>query len=162
MVSFNFNSYSSIGFSGSRNVVTKVAKSTISNLSSSFSGQVLVGCASGIDLSVRAAFPSAIVFRSAGRQAFQLVQRSIAFVQAVQAASGLLVAFPSAGCPSGVVASSSFNGRGSGTWGCVALALGLGVSVVVYCPCSPVLSGLSPIGGCPGWFSWSPSQLSLF
>jgi hypothetical protein len=57
------------------------------------------------------------------------------------ARGGLLVAFPLGACPSGVAVSSSFRGCGSGSWGSVALALGLGCSVLVVLP-----AAVCPVG----------------
>jgi len=63
-------------------------------------------------------------------------RRSSAMVFWCDSRSGLLVAFPLGACPSGVAISSSFSGCGSGSWGSVALALGLGCSVLVVTPSS--------------------------
>jgi len=59
---------------------------------------------------------------------------------------GLLVAFPLGACPSGVAVSSSFRGCGSGTWGSVALALGLGGSVLVVSPSGVGASWFGALG----------------
>jgi len=48
------------------------------------------------------------------------------------ASSGLLVASPSASCPTSVEPSLSFHGFGSGTWGSIALAVGMGAPVQVF------------------------------
>lgn len=113
-----------------------------------FSGSVGVGCASGVDSLVRCAFPVASVFRvgsfavggRVSRASFAL--RSSALVSWCVSSGGLLVAFPLGACPSGVAVSSSFRGCGSGSWGSVALALGLGGSVLV----------VSPVGVGAAWF----------
>jgi len=113
-----------------------------------FSGSVGVGCACGVDSVVRSAFPSASVFRVSSfavggrvsRASFAL--RSSALVSWCASRGGLLVAFPLGACPVGVAVSSSFRGCGSGSWGSVALALGLGCSVLV----------VSPVGVGSAWF----------
>ena len=113
-----------------------------------FSGSVGVGCACGVDSVVRSAFPSASVFRVSSflvggrvaRASFAL--RSSALVSWCASRGGLLVAFPLGACPVGVAVSSSFRGCGSGSWGSVALALGLGCSVLV----------VSPVGVSAAWF----------
>ncbi|MEM7715753.1 MAG: hypothetical protein AAF349_19630 [Cyanobacteria bacterium P01_A01_bin.68] len=87
---------------------------------------------------------------------------------------GLLVVVPVGACPAGVAPSRSFAGRGSGSWGSLAFALGRGRRVLLWLP-----SGVRP----PAWsaVSWSaagalgsagcwwlgvpvpaPAQLSLF
>jgi hypothetical protein len=74
----------------------------------------------------------------------------------------------------GVVASPCFGGRGSGSWGSVALAVGLGCSVLVVAPVGVGSAwfgalassfrcvGVAPCGGSL-WLSVpAPVQLSLF
>ena len=127
-----------VGFSGSRVVGSSAAISCSSFLSSvsGFSGSVAVGCARGCDFLVRSHFPSAVVFKVQSpfsRAAF--AARSVRLVQWV-GASGLLVAFPLGAAPAALRVSSTFRAFGSGTWGSVALALGLGSSVLVVLPSS--------------------------
>jgi len=152
------------------------------------SASVGVGCACGVDSVVRSAFPSAVVFRVSSflvggrvtRASFAL--RSSALVSWCASRSGLLVAFPLGACPSGVAVSSSFRGCGSGTWGSVALALGLrqaqpsslGCSVLVVSPAgvgsawfgslasSFCCVGSAPCGGLLWVASPKPVQLSIF
>jgi len=162
MVHFSVSHFPVIGFSGSRNKVSKIAARYIHTLAGSFLGSVLVGCAAGVDLTVRLAFPTALVFQSASYQPHHLVKRSTKLVQSLKSSGGILVAFPSVGCPSGVLPSKVFSGKGSGTWGTIALAVGLGVPVLVYAPMAPVLPGLLQVAGSPGWYSFCPVQLSLF
>ena len=122
-----------------------------------FRGSVAVGCASGVDSLVRSAFPSASVFSVSSflvggrvsRASFAL--RSSALVSWCASGSGLLVAFPLGACPRGVRVSSSFRGCGSGSWGSVALALGLGCSVLV----------VSPVGAGSAWFGALGSRFRL-
>jgi hypothetical protein len=91
-----------------------------------------------------------------GRSSF--ARRSVAFVSAVSS-SGVgcgLVAFVSSPCQAGLLPSRSasrcFSGFGSGSWASVALAVGLGVPVVVF-PC--VSAGVSPLSVLPSWSgSW--------
>lgn len=122
---------------------------------------VATGCAKGLDSIVREICPEAVVFSVSsvgfrGRGAF--AARSSQLIKS----SCKLVAFVSAPCPSRCVPSRSFRGFGSGTWGSVSLAVGLGIPVVVFCPGSfllPVWSGGSwvQIGGSSVWgsgFKW--------
>ena len=95
------------------------------------------------------------------------------------ASGGLLVAFPVAAAPARLAPSVSFCGFGSGSWGSVALALGLGCSVLVVLPASvcPVgaafpapaavaarfaFVGAAPCGGSLWLASSAPVQLALF
>jgi hypothetical protein len=143
-------SFPCVAFSGSRLSGSSAAAScrAFLPLVSGFGGSVGVGCACGVDSLVRSAFPSASVFRvgsfavggRVSRASFAL--RSSALVSWCASASGLLVAFPLGACPVGVAVSSSFRGCGSGSWGSVALALGLGCSVLV----------VSPVGVGSAWF----------
>lgn len=135
-------SFPCVGFSGSRLSGSPAAVACRAFLPSlaSFSGSLGVGCASGVDSLVRSAFPSALVFSVSSflvggrvsRASFAL--RSAALVRWVAASSGLLVVFPSTVCPSGVAPSASFRGFGSGSWGSAALAVGLGVPVLLFVP----------------------------
>lgn len=175
-------SFSSVAFSGSRVLGSSASLSCRAFLPvlAGFSGSVSVGCASGVDSLVRSAFPSASVFSVSSfavggrvaRASFAL--RSSALVSHVASQSGLLVAFPLGACPSGVAVSASFRGCGSGSWGSVALALGLGCSVLVVAPVGASsawfgslascfqLVGSAPCGGSV-WVSVpTPVQLSLF
>lgn len=165
-------SFPCVAFSGSRLSGSSAAASCLAFLPSvaSFAGSVGVGCASGIDSLIRAAFPSASVFSVSSflvggrvaRASFAL--RSAALVRWCAAASGLLVAFPVAAAPARLTPSVSFSGFGSGSWGSVALALGLGCPVLVVLPaavcpvgaafpapaavaCRFVFAGVAPCGG---------------
>lgn len=151
-----FGQFQSFGFSGSRScpVAVAAAQSVFELLP--VGSSVSVGCAAGVDASVRAAFPAASVFSVAefggsilGRAAF--AARSAAMVQAVGSAGGLLLVFPSSECPAGVAASRQFRGLGSGSWGSAALAVGLGFPVLVCIP-----------AGCsaPGWLRAAGVQLA--
>lgn len=189
MVSFAsfVGSFPLVAFSGSRVVGSSASVSAGAFLPvlGSFSGVVGVGCASGVDSLVRSAFPSARVFRVSSflvggrvsRASFAL--RSSALVSWCVSGGGLLVAFPLGACPRGVRVSSSFRGCGSGSWGSVALALGLGGSVLVVSPASvssawfgSLASSFRCVGSAPcGGLLWSSvpfpappvgGQLSLF
>jgi hypothetical protein len=128
---------------------------------------VAVGCASGADrfalLAARGLGAPVSLFSASsfgvGRGSF--ARRSAALVSAV-AASGSgcgLVAFVSSACPAclfpSALASRCFGGFGSGSWSSVALAIGLGVPVVVF-PCAG--SGVSASSLLP--VSWSGSWVS--
>ena len=129
-----------VGFTGSRFISKEVA-TQVSQLSATLSLQghtIAVGCASGTDAAVRAAVPQARVFLASGRKPWQLAQRSQAMVQGVVQSGGFraIVGFPSQPCPAGLVpssrASNCFSGHGSGTWGTLAYAYGLGLPVFVF------------------------------
>lgn len=145
------SSFPVVGFSGSRRSGSRPALAAAGFLrslrGSSFSGRLAVGCAAGVDGAVRSAgFPAArlSVFRvssfggGVSSPAWAFAARSAALVRSVVSALGVLVAFPLGACPAGVAPSSSFRGCGSGSWGSVALALGLGCPVLVFVP------GVSP------------------
>lgn len=161
-----------IAFSGSRAVSSPASASCRSFLSAvaGFSGAVGVGCASGVDAFVRSSFPSASVFRVSSflvggrvtRASFAL--RSSALVQWCSASGGLLIAFPLGECPDGVVPSVSFRGYGSGTWGSVALAVGLGTAVLVVLPtCSGSVFPAPPaVASCFRFVGTAPCGGSLW
>jgi hypothetical protein len=145
-------SFPSVCFSGSRVVGSSAFVSCRSFLPvlGGFSGSVSVGCASGVDSVVRCSFPSASVFSVSSflvggrvcRASF--ARRSSALVSFCASSGGLLVAFPLGACPPSVVPSSSFFGAGSGSWGSVALAVGLGCPVLVVLPAGSGLASFSP------------------
>ena len=176
---------SSVGFSGSRSP----SAAAVSALCSVFpvvsalpSCRVSVGCALGVDSSVRGAFAcsrSLLVFsasapRFAGAGSVgALVLRSAACVRSVAPGRrGLLVVVPSGACPAGVRPGRSFRGCGSGSWGSAALAVGLGRRVAVWLPAGvvpPAWAGFSWSSLSSGWWFCSPLpaapvavQLSLF
>jgi len=140
------SSFPAIGFSGSRNLHSQASSSAstflpyLAGLSTgkvAYSGIVGVGCAKGVDSLVQSYFPHAKVFKvqpPINRKAFAL--RSTRLVNWVTASSGLLIAFPSTICPTGVAPSLSFQGYGSGTWGSIALTVGFGAPVLVFIPSS--------------------------
>ena len=175
-----FSGVRSVGFSGSRSCPAAVsAVRSVLGFVPASGCRVSVGCARGVDASVRSFFgssPSLLVFSassprfSGGGAVVALVRRSAACVRSVAAgAAVLLVVAPSGACPPGVRPCRSFRGGGSGSWGSAALAVGLGRRVLLFSPAGvPVWSGGSwvPVPGASGWFSWVPSsspvQLSLF
>jgi hypothetical protein len=165
-----------VAFSGSRAAGSLAAASCSAFLPSvaHFSGAVGVGCACGTDSLVRSAFPCASVFRvQPPLRPAAFAVRSARLVHWVAAGGGLLVAFPLGAAPARLRPCSSFAGFGSGTWGSVALALGLGVPVLVVLPagalpapaavaCRFVFAGVAPCGGSL-WLSLpAPVQLALF
>lgn len=154
----------SVAFSGSRHSSSAAAASCRAFLRSlpPLSCPVAVGCASGIDRLIRCAFSPVAVFRVfPPLSRYSFIQRSTRLVRWCTSGGGVLVAFPSGSCPSAVSPSPHFRGCGSGTWGSVALALGLRCSVLVVLPSpvgcsfpapSPVASrfhcvGVAPCGG---------------
>lgn len=161
---------SSVGFAGSRSAVPCSSVSASLFACVSPSAVVSVGCARGFDLLVRSAFPSAVVWRAsqfgAGRASF--ARRSVAFLSALASSpSPVLVSAPAVACPVGLVPSPSssrcFAGFGSGSWAGVALAVGLGLPVVLFLPVGvvpPAVFGFVPAGG--GFFVFRPSQGVLF
>jgi len=166
------SSASCVGFSGSRSP-SPASLSALSSVAAFVpsGAAVVVGCASGVDLSVRGLFPGAVVLSvgsgvfGSGRSAF--ARRSVAVVGRVASLGGVWLSFPSSPCPSGLFPSSSssrcFSGSGSGSWASLAFAVGSGVPCLVFLP--PGVSApswLVPSGG--GWFSSVPApvQLSLF
>lgn len=168
-----------VGFSGSRSLHASFAGQVaglVSSVSASGRG-VAVGCAPGLDALVRAACPSASVFRVSGGGRGAFAARSVSCVRAV-ASSGPgcgWLSWPGSLCPGGLLPSGSssacFCGLGSGSWASAALAAGLGVPVVVFgLPVHSLPSSWGcwvPAGGSPPWssgFRLVPvvQQLSLF
>jgi hypothetical protein len=141
-------------------------------VASPWSGVLAVGCAAGVDAIGRAGFAPARqrVFRAAGSQGWQLAQRSAALVQALAGGGGCLVSFPSGACPAGLAPCPAWRSAGgSGSWGSLCLALGLGVPVFLFAPggvaAPPAVAGrFAPVAACPGWFfaAAPPASPSLF
>ena len=178
-----FVGVSSVGFSGSRSPSAAASAALSSLLPLVPSGvRVSVGCALGVDAAVRGFFgasSSLLVFSVAsgrfgvGRSAF--ARRSSRLVRSVAAGSrGLLVVVPVGACPAGVRPSRFFAGRGSGSFGSAAFALGRGRRVLLWLPSGsrpPAWSGVSwssagALGSAGCWWLGVPapvvSQLSLF
>lgn len=167
----------SVGFSGSRRLhrdfswqfhVSRVVRAVMAG-----GGQVVVGCAAGLDAMVRQECPQAVVFRAANRSAAALVNRSTAMVRHLAAQQDAVLAiWPARACPAGLRPSQNpsrcFCGSGSGTWASAALAAGLGCQVVVFGSAAPDWWGAWSAGS-GLWSSglvWSPPvrpvQQSLF
>jgi hypothetical protein len=176
-VSSLFAYFPAFGFSGSRSFAPSWLPSLVAALPSG--APCFVGCASGLDASVRALVPGAVVFSAASFRASsfsgRLALRSAACVRACASASGLWCSFPSSACPSGLVpCSSPFSGSGSGSWASLALAVWLRVPCLLWLPsgvafppawgsrCGCVLLGASPCGGSFFLLSPLPAPLSLF
>ena len=149
-----------VGFSGSRGLPPAVLSSVLC-LRARSSGASFVGCAAGVDHDVRVCLRSAQVFQASdfgvGRGSF--AARSTTFVRSLHHGGGVLVSFPSGGCPVGLrpstSGSSAFSGFGSGTWATLALAIGLGVECWVYSPSGvPSGWGFAAAGG--DWFTFTP------
>ena len=161
---------SCVGFAGSRSALPPVAVSSLVFSAVSASASVSVGCAGGFDFSVRAAFPSAVVWRASqfGRGRSSFARRSVAFVRSLSASgSAVLFSAPAVACPVGLVPSASasrcFCGLGSGSWAGVAFAVGLGLPVVLFLPAGvvpPASFSFFHAGG--GFFVFRPSQGVLF
>lgn len=100
----------------------------------------------------------------------RLASRSSACVRSVVAAGGLWCSFPSVACPSRVRPSRSWCSSGSGSWSSLALAAGLGCSVVVCLPVGASFSLPSWVGGswvrvgsavgCGSFFRWVASPVA--
>ena len=161
-----------VGFSGSRGLPPAVLSSVLCLRSRSV-GSSLVGCAAGVDSSVRSGLRSSsspiTVFTAAafGSNRGAFAARSSALVRAIANGGGVLVSFPASPCPVGLLPSASssgaFCGLGSGTWASLAFAVGSGVPCWVFAPCGvPSGWGFAPCGG--DWFSFTPAsvQPSLF
>lgn len=146
--------FSAVGFSGSR-ALSPSAAASLAAAAAASGVPVLVGCAAGVDGVVRAAVPTARVFR-ASAFAWQgltwsaaLALRSAAMVREL-AASGpaALLVWPGRACPAGLRPGPAWrSGFGSGSWATAALAAGLGVSVFVFLP-----AGVQPPAA---WGAWS-------
>lgn len=166
-----------VGLSGSRRPGPAARAAARAVLAAVPAGALVVtGCAPGIDAVARAATPPARcrIFRVApaqarlvGRAAFAV--RSVQAVRCVHAAggAGTWVAVPQGACPPGLVPSARpgacFSGHGSGTWGALALALGLGLAALVWAPAVPAGWGLAPLAGAPGWWqARGAGQATLF
>lgn len=152
-----FSGFSSVGFSGSRSL-SGAPFALCRALSSSAAGaglSVLVGCAAGADRAARLGAPSAVVFRVVGSGRSAFVSRSCRFVRALSVApSPVLVSFPGCSCPAGLRPAASWVSCGSGSWSSAALAVGLGVPLVLFLP-----AGSSPPWG---WGAWVQQAAGLF
>lgn len=148
-----------VGFSGSRHGFLPGGESAFLSAAAlvPVGAPVLVGCARGVDASVREWFPGALVFSRSGSGRSSFALRSIRLVRSLRSRQGVLVAFPGGACPAGLrpssVSSRCFSGHGSGCWGSVAFAIGLGCPVLVWVPsssCLPAWGRFTQLGG--GWF----------
>lgn len=113
-----------IAFTGSRQITPaqgEIIERKLSELSQTTIAQYHVGDARGVDAVVRNSLRCQ-VYQAEGRQPWQLAERSKRMVQAIANSNAKLIAFPNKPCPEGVKPSKSFSGKGSGTWGTVALA----------------------------------------
>jgi len=148
---FSPSSFRSFGFGGSRSGSAACLAACSAFLPRVPAGApVFVSCASGASALVRAAFPSASVFRASqfsGLGSAAFAARAAALVRALAASpSPLFVCFPGCACPASLLPSRSWRGGGSGSWSECSLAFGLGVPVLVFLP-----PGVSPPSS---WGSW--------
>ncbi|NRB54229.1 MAG: hypothetical protein HRU41_41660 [Saprospiraceae bacterium] len=150
-ISTFIGTYPLVGFSGSRAPSDQLSTACSQVLSTISSTPVAIGCASGIDQLVRQAFPQARVFTAASQHPGALAARSAQLVRFTAASGGCLLVFPSGPCPSAIRVSSSFQGHGSGSWGSCALALGIGLPVLL-CALVPVAS----------WQAWAGPLAACF
>lgn len=159
------NSFSTVGFTGSRSLAGKQALlcQHLARLAIVSGQSVFVGCAGGADLYARQgvslAGGQATIFTAQSSKPHHLVKRSASFVQSLAAASvPLLVAFPNTRCHPQLFPSPyqkyTFAGFGSGSWATSAMAVGLGVPLAVFLP--------STIQPPAHWGSWSVIQFGRF
>ena len=145
-----------IAFTGSRKLEpsqTRIIEERIEELKKGIA-QYHVGDARGVDAVVRNSLRCQ-VYQAEGHQPWQLAERSKRMVRAIAHTHAKLIAFPNKPCPEGVKPSKSFSGKGSGTWGTVALAKHYGLAIEVV----PLTDGLT----LPDWLTQpEPKQLSLF
>jgi len=145
-----------IAFTGSRKLEpsqTRIIEERIEELKKGIA-QYHVGDARGVDAVVRNSLRCQ-VYQAEGRQPWQLAERSKRMVLFVAHTHAKLIAFPNKPCPEGVKPLQSFSGKGSGTWGTVALAKHYGLAIEVV----PLVDGLT----LPDWLTQpEPKQLSLF
>jgi hypothetical protein len=147
-----------IAFTGSRQITPtqgEIIERKLSELSQTTIAQYHVGDARGVDAVVRNSLRCQ-VYQAEGRQPWQLAQRSAQMVRAIaNSPNAKLIAFPNKPCPEGVKPSKTFSGKGSGTWGTVALAKYHGLAIEVV----PLTDGWE----LPDWLTQpEPKQLSLF
>jgi hypothetical protein len=153
-----------VGFSGSRSSVPPALAGAL-RLVNAESTPVYVGDCAGVDYAVLQAIPWATVFSAGGVSRGVMAARSIRFVKALAARSGVLLVFPSSNCPDAVIPSANpsrcFCGAGSGSWATAAYAVGLGVRVFIYSPTGVPDWAFESIDG--NWFEFSPAtQTQLF
>jgi hypothetical protein len=143
--------FSSFGFSGSRGL-SGAAAARCSGLAAAAAVAgcwVGAGCAPGADAAAlfgAGLFGCGVRFaasspRFAGLpRRSALAARSAWFVRSLAALpSPVLVSFPLSPCPAGLLPGRSWSVSGSGSWSSAALAVGLGVPVVLFLPagCAP-------------------------
>ncbi len=145
-------SFSSFGFAGSR-FGSGVAAGFLAAVVSLAGASVLTTCAAGVCAGVRVAVPSARVFSVASVPPSvpfrgRLVVRAVSFVRALSVAPApVLLCWPGCAAPVAARPAPSWVSCGSGSWSELALAVGLGVPVVVFLP----PSSLPP----SSWGAWS-------
>ena len=94
-----------------------------------------IGDAEGVDKVARetVAEGKQVEHHAEGRQPWQLAARSTKLVQALAESGGTLHAWASTPAPEGLKPCKRWkNAQGSGTWGTVALAVGMGVKVELH------------------------------
>jgi len=165
-----------VGFTGSRSLPVQYA-ALVGHIAAHYAaaGSVATGCAAGADQYVRQAVPGCQVFAVSTQPATappraRFAMRSAAMVRAVQLSASPvgLIGFTGSPCPPACKPGGSFAGHGSGTWGTLALAAGLGLPVVVFW-CSPHPPALPAWGTWPavviagqlGWQLAGPNQLKF-
>ncbi|MEK7254519.1 MAG: hypothetical protein AAB316_07230, partial [Bacteroidota bacterium] len=94
--------------------------------------------------------------------AARLAARSAAFVRFLSSSRACLVSFPGGACPARLAPCRAWrSASGSGSWGSICLALGLGVPVFLFAPAGllappAVAWRFALVAGSPGWFFAAP------
>lgn len=140
-MSISIADFDYVGFSGSRHGAPSNAVEGA--LYKMYEGAtVCVGCAAGVDEQVRRWVGDNAglkVFRAAdhpgSNYAQRLANRSAAMVEFLRGKNSCLIAFPMAPCPIGVEPCKQWrSAKGSGTWGTIALSVGLGIPTMIWLP----------------------------
>ncbi|WP_144439304.1 hypothetical protein [Geminocystis sp. NIES-3708] len=146
-----------VGFSGSRSCSPAILYQVLELVKHK---QIYVGCARGVDATVRSYSPPNLrVFKASdygtGKSSF--ARRSMVMVNELKASGGCLISFPSSPCPSGLKPSPNpFNGKGSGSWATLAYAIFLNVPCFIYLDSFPVPHGWGFSPSVTDWFVVSP------
>jgi hypothetical protein len=161
MLPFSLSGFPVVGFSGSRSFVPVVLNEVMASLPKKT--LVAVGCAKGVDQAVRSFFVDAKVFYVEGNQRKDFAIRSTKFINYLKNKNGVLVSFPKGKCPEGLKPSKTWkSSQKSGSWGSLALSVGLNIKTYVYTREVPRGWGFTSLGA--GWFYFENKivQLSLF
>ncbi len=160
-MNLNLRDFDTIAFSGSRKGAPPgLIQQISSRLNPDRMPKILVGCAKGVDEEIRnlcigdTEIYKASDYDGFGRRAAALARRSAAMVEALAVSpKPILVAIPMKNCPDEVIPCELWRpAGGSGTWGTIALAIGLKVPVLLY------LNNSDP----PNWGCWTALSKQWF